>query len=159
MPTLNIGRTPLVRALLPVGSQRRRLVARTVRRVWPPKALVKHRRSEVARLQEEAKLKGVWKSLRPDMLDIYLVSGFQDPRLNAQSIIGRHTLVRALFGSKFEALMTAELAHAARLNDAIRLRGLELKVPLTATMDQERQAGVQRVMEVVADDIGAYGEK
>jgi len=159
MPLLHLSQVPLVRALLPVGSRRRAAVARTVRLVLLPTGLLKPRRSELARLQEEAKLKGVWKSLRPDMLDIYLVSGFQDPRLNAQSIIGRHTLVRALFGSKFETLMAEELAHAAQLNDAIRLRGLELGVPLTATMDQERQTGVQRVMEVVAEQLPVFGQR
>lgn len=159
MTAMKISQHPVVRTLLPVGTQRRRIVSRTVHLAWPLPWLRKPRPAEWDRQQEEAKLKGAWRNLRPDMLDIYLVSGFQDPRLNAQSIIGRHTLIRALFGSEFEPLMREELAHAADLNDAIRLRGLELGVPLTATMDQERQAGVQRVMEDVADRIDLFAQR
>jgi ubiquinone/menaquinone biosynthesis C-methylase UbiE len=51
------------------------------------------------------------------------------------------------------------MAHAAELNEAIRVRGLELGVPLTATMDQEKQAGVRRVMEVVADRLPVFGQR
>ncbi|MBA3529615.1 MAG: class I SAM-dependent methyltransferase [Propionibacteriaceae bacterium] len=157
MKPLKLGRNPFVRAVLPRGSKRRTLVAKAVRRVRALTPLRKKpHRAEVSRLQEEAKLKRVWSRHLTEMLDIYLVSGFQDPRLNAQSIIGRHTLVRALFGSEFETLMREELAHAAELNDAIRLRGLEQGVRLTATMNPELQAGVQRVMESVADRLPIF---
>src|SRR5688500_14614541 len=137
MTAMKISQHPVVRILLPVGTRRRRIVSRGGHLVWPLPWLRKPPTVDRDRQEEEAKLTGVWRKHRPDMLDIYLVSGFQDPRLNAQSIIGRHTLIRALFDSEFEPLMREELAHAAELNDAIRLRGLELGVTLTATMDQE----------------------
>lgn len=159
MPLTSLARNPVVRTLLPVGSRRRAVIAGLVRRAARTAAPPPPAGSEAARRREEAKLRGMWSRHRPEMLDIYLVSGFQDPRLNAQSILGRHTLVRALFGSEFEDLMRQELAHAVELNDAIRVRGLELGVPLTATMNPERQAGVQRVMEVVADRAPLFAQR
>jgi SAM-dependent methyltransferase len=93
------------------------------------------------------------------MLDIYLVSGYQDPRINSQSILGRHTLVRALFGSEFEELMREEFAHAVELNEVIRLRAEELGVKLTATLDPAGQADVQRVTEVIADQAPIFAQR
>ncbi|MDQ1739433.1 MAG: hypothetical protein QOE53_1085, partial [Pseudonocardiales bacterium] len=101
--------------------------------------------------REEAKLRGVWARTSSEILEVYLVTGYQDPRLNAQSILARHTLVRALFGTRFEDLMRDELAHAVELNNAIRLRAKELGVPLTSTMNPERLAIVGQVMDVIAD--------
>jgi ubiquinone/menaquinone biosynthesis C-methylase UbiE len=109
--------------------------------------------------REEAKLRGVWSAYSPDLLEVYLVSGYQDPRLNAQSILARHTLIRAIFGTRFEELMREELQHAAELNDAIRLRAKELDVPLTATMNRERLAVVRQVMEVIADRVDLFSER
>jgi len=138
---------------LPRGSRRRAVVARAVRAA---SSTLREARNTLtlpkeATPREEAKLRGVWARTSPEVLDVYLVTGYQDPRLNAQSILARHTLVRALFGTRFEALMREELAHAVELNDAIRLRAKELGVPLTSTMNRERLAIVGQVMEVVAD--------
>jgi ubiquinone/menaquinone biosynthesis C-methylase UbiE len=166
---------PVVRAVLPVGSRRRRAVGSMVRTVMPglappPKPKPKsakqlreeelaRRKAERARLQEEAKLKRVWQRQRPDLLEVYLVTGYQDPRLNGQSILARHTLIRALFGSAFDRLMREELAHAAKLNNAIFHRGEELGVRPTATMDPEKRALIDQVMEVVADELPVFGER
>lgn len=109
--------------------------------------------------REEAKLRGVWSAYDPEILEVYLVTGYQDPRLNAQSILARHTLVRAVFGGRFEELMREELAHAAELNDAIRLRAKELGVPLTATMNRERLALVRQAMEVIADRVDVFADR
>jgi hypothetical protein len=38
---------------------------------------------------EEAKLRGTWAGYRKDMLGRYLVSGYQDPRINVQSILAK----------------------------------------------------------------------
>jgi ubiquinone/menaquinone biosynthesis C-methylase UbiE len=86
------------------------------------------------------------------------VSGYQDPRINVQSILCRHTLVRALFGSAYDELMRSELAWAVELNEAIRLRAREEGVSLVATMDPERLAGVQRVMREFDARAGEYAE-
>jgi SAM-dependent methyltransferase len=42
----------------------------------------------------------------------YLIAGVEDPRLNLQSILSRHFLVRALFGARFDGLMTEEIRFA-----------------------------------------------
>jgi SAM-dependent methyltransferase len=152
--------SPLVTRALPRGSRRRAALARAVRggssafrhakrRVTLPKRTRPDNKEALSR--EEDKLRGVWARANPDILNVYLVTGYQDPRLNAQSILARHTLVRALFGSRFEDLMRHELEHAVELNDAIRLRARELGVPLTATMNPQRLEIVHQVMEVVAD--------
>jgi ubiquinone/menaquinone biosynthesis C-methylase UbiE len=144
---------PLVGRALPKGSRRRAVVARAVRRASSVFSEAKSRLKlpkETTR-QEEAKLRGAWAQKSSEILDVYLVTGYQDPRLNAQSILARHTLVRALFGTRFEDLMRDELAHAVELNDAIRLRAKELGVPLTNTMNPERLAIVRQVMDVIAD--------
>ncbi len=57
-----------------------------------------------------------WASKTPDKLRNYLVSGTQDPRINIQSILTRHFLIRALFGSRFDPLQEQELRHAVQLN-------------------------------------------
>jgi ubiquinone/menaquinone biosynthesis C-methylase UbiE len=115
--------------------------------------------SKVGAPSEEAKLRGVWSRYDPEILEVYLVSGYQDPRLNAQSILARHALIRAIFGSRFEDLMREELTHAAELNNAIRLRAKELGVPLTATMNRERLAVVRSAMEVIADRVDMFADR
>jgi ubiquinone/menaquinone biosynthesis C-methylase UbiE len=90
------------------------------------------------------------------MLDVYLVSGYQDPRVNIQSILGRHTLVRALFGTAFESLMRDELEFAVELNEEMRVRARELGVSLGVTMDADRRAGMQRVMAPIDAKASTY---
>ena len=46
----------------------------------------------------------------------YLVVGIEDPRINLQSILSRHFLLRALFGDKFRELMEHECRFAAIVN-------------------------------------------
>jgi SAM-dependent methyltransferase len=46
----------------------------------------------------------------------YLVSGVEDPRVNIQSILTRHFIVRALFGGRFEHLMEQEIHFGAVMN-------------------------------------------
>jgi|1186.fasta_scaffold13551_2 SAM-dependent methyltransferase len=135
---------PVMNALLTAGSKGRGVAARVARRVRPS---VSHQPPRT----EEAKLRGVWAGYRQDMLERYLVSGYQDPRINAQSILARHTLVRALFGDDFEPLMQEELAFAVELNEAVRVRAEELGVTISATLDPEAYADIQRVTEVIAD--------
>jgi ubiquinone/menaquinone biosynthesis C-methylase UbiE len=153
-----IATNPVVKAMLPAGSRRRAAVARPLKRLWPaPQSLPT---AAPPRLRtEEAKLRGVWAGYRQDMLERYLVSGYQDPRINVPSILARHTLVRALFGSEFDSLMRDELAWAVELNEAIRVRAAELGVVMKPTLDPDHHADVQRVSEVIADRAPEFGRR
>lgn len=106
--------------------------------------------------REERELRKAWRRHRSDLLDVYLVSGYQDPRVNIQSILGRHTLVRALFGTAFESLMRDELEFAVELNEEMRVRARELGVSLGVTMDADRRAGMQRAMEPIDAKASTY---
>jgi ubiquinone/menaquinone biosynthesis C-methylase UbiE len=109
--------TRLIRAIRrPFGSPRRAarqlalgVAARILRRVRPGMAT------------EERLLRWSWVSHSAARLDRYLVSGFQSPRINMQSILMRHDLSRRLFGAELEDLMDAEIRHAIELNEILRL--------------------------------------
>jgi hypothetical protein len=74
------------------------------------------------KLQEEsAKLTQSWMQHDAGMLRGYLVAGVEDPRINVQSILSRHFLVRALAGDRFSDLMPQEYRFAATLNWLIGL--------------------------------------
>jgi 2-polyprenyl-3-methyl-5-hydroxy-6-metoxy-1,4-benzoquinol methylase len=107
---------------------------------------------------EEAKLKRVWAGYKTENLDVYLVVGYQDPRINVQSILARHMLVRALFGSDFDDLMREELVHAVELNEAIRVRADELGINLDAG-GREALANSARVGEAIADRAPIFGAR
>jgi SAM-dependent methyltransferase len=107
---------------------------------------------------EEAQLKKVWAGYKTENLEFYLVTGYQDPRINAQSIIARHMLVRALFGSDFEDLMREELVHAVELNEAIRVRAAELGIDPDVS-GPGALANRARVSEVIADRAPIFGER
>jgi ubiquinone/menaquinone biosynthesis C-methylase UbiE len=156
---VSLRRHPVVAAALPVGSRRRRVVASIGRRVLgtPSTTASPKRAPRIAK--EEQQLRKAWVRHRSEMLDVYLVSGYQDPRLNIQSILGRHMLVRALFGSAFESLMQEELAFAVELNEEMRVRARELGVSLGVTMDAERRAGMQRVMEPIDPKASTYAHR
>lgn len=108
---------------------------------------------------EERKLRRSWTRHRPELLDQYLVSGYQNPRFNVQSILSRHALVRELFGNCFEDLMRDELRHAVELNETLRLRAAELGVTMGVYLDEERLAEVQRVTAAVADRERLFEER
>src|SRR5438093_1118725 len=65
---------------------------------------------------ESEKLLRTWLQHDHEKLGKYLVSGVEDPRINVQSILTRHFLLRARLGQKFEALMDEELRFGAALN-------------------------------------------
>ena len=141
-----IAKHPVVTAAFPTGSRRRA----AVKRLWPGPPRAAPLRTE------EAKLRGVWAGYRQDMLERYLVSGYQDPRINVPSILARHTLVRAIFGPEFDSLMREELVWAVELNEAIRVRAAELGVKIKPTLDPDHLADVQRVSEVIADRVPEF---
>src|SRR5260370_9215279 len=65
---------------------------------------------------ESEKLARSWMQHEPAKLRDYLVAGVEDPRINLQSILSRHFLVRSLFGEKFRELMDQECRFAAVMN-------------------------------------------
>lgn len=103
-------------------------------------------------LVERFLLRRWWNMARADMLDSYLVSGYQNPRINIQSILLRHFLVRRLFGpDEFTSLMADELRFAVELNEIIRTRAIELDVKVGAYLNPRKQAEVRRVEEAIRD--------
>lgn len=66
--------------------------------------------------QESARLTRSWMRHPANWLRDYLVAGVEDPRLNLQSVLCRHFLVRALAGDGFDALMREEGRFAAAMN-------------------------------------------
>lgn len=64
---------------------------------------------------EELNLKSSWDGLPSEYLDRYLVSGVEDPRINAQSILTRALLADALHPGRFDALIAEELRFGAML--------------------------------------------
>jgi SAM-dependent methyltransferase len=93
------------------------------------------------------------------MLDTYLVSGYQDPRINLQSILLRHALARRLFGDGLPALMDDEIRIAIALNDRLRLHALERGVPIGSYLDPSKHQKVVEIAGVIEDGAGALGPR
>ena len=74
-------------------------------------------------LAETEKLTRCWEQHDHPWLRDYLVSGVEDPRLNLQSILTRHFLVRQLVRSGFEELMSHEYRFAAVMDWLLRTPG------------------------------------
>lgn len=125
-----------------IGKQRRRLL-RGVKRLR--KLLKPGSPSEVG------KLKKSWANYSAQTLEEYLVSGYQNPRINAQSILARHFFVHQLFGTEFDDLMQEELKFCVETNEAIRRRAAEAGVTMGAFTDADKRAAVQQVSSVIAD--------
>lgn len=100
---------------------------------------------------ERVLLRRWWNSARADMLDTYLVSGYQNPRINVQSILLRHFLVRRLFGDEFATLMSEELRFAVELNEILRARAAEAGVKIGAYLDPKKQRAIRDVEEAIRD--------
>lgn len=65
---------------------------------------------------ESEKLKGTWQKYKGTVLRDYLVKDVEDPRINVQSILTRHWLIKQLFGEKFNDLMEHEICFAIFMN-------------------------------------------
>jgi hypothetical protein len=70
---------------------------------------------ETLKLESE-NLARSWMRHEPAKLREYLVAGVEDPRINLQSILSRHFLVRSLFGERYRELMNHECRFAAVMN-------------------------------------------
>ncbi len=73
--------------------------------------------------QESEALARSWTQHEAGMLRDYLVAGVEDPRINLQSVLSRHFLVRALSADRFGALMAQEYRFAATMNWLASLAG------------------------------------
>ena len=97
-----------------------------------------------------------WAYRSSEMLDTYLVSGYQNPRINVQSILARHFLTRQLFGDEFDELMDEEIRFAVSLNEVLRLRAVELGVKVGSFTDPVKHANVKRVDEAIEGRDGEF---
>jgi SAM-dependent methyltransferase len=104
-------------------------------------------------------LERAWAPMPSEMLDVYLVSGYQNPRINVQSILLRHFLIRRLFGDEFRELMEAEIRFAVVLNETLRVRAAELGVKMGSFIDPTRYAEVKRVDEAIVGRDTAFVER
>lgn len=137
-----------VEAVAPRGTRRRRAASRVARKVLPDRTPPP---PPPAVRKETTTLKESWADKDQKALENYLVSGFQNPQVNAQSIIARHHLIRLLFGSEFEELMRAELEHCVAATKALRRRARELDVRMGSFLKARKRAAVLEVSEVIAD--------
>ena len=94
-----------------------------------------------------------------DILDRYLVSGYQNPRLNVQSILVRHVLLADIVGDRARPGMEDEIRFAIDLNETLRLRAAELGVTMGTFRDPEKLAAVERVSEAVAGKDRAFVDR
>lgn len=142
----------IVDSLAPAGSRRRVIVGGRARKLvrYVTKLRPGARRPTAAD-DEESKLKRSWAAYSPETLEAYLISGYQNPRINAQSIIARHFFVRQLFGSEFDELMQEELKFCVETNDAIRQRAAEMGVTMGVFTNPDKRAAVERVCAVIVD--------
>lgn len=100
---------------------------------------------------EHVLLQRTWGAGSADMLDAYLVSGYQNPRINLQSILLRHALLARLLGSDAGQLMDDEIRFAIELNEVLRRRANELGVKMGTYRNPVKHAAVRRVDAGIAD--------
>jgi ubiquinone/menaquinone biosynthesis C-methylase UbiE len=142
----------VARTIAPRGSRQRIAIQRMAKPVF--RAIHRLERRVMAgdvSYGEQGKLKRSWAKIPQDVLADYLVVGYQNPHINAQSILARHFLVRKLFGSEFDELMREELEFCVETNAAIRKRAAELGVTMGQFTDPEKRAAVAEVCKVIAD--------
>jgi hypothetical protein len=85
---------------------------------------------------ETQRLTKSWMRHDNNVLRNYLVRDVQNPRINVQSILTRHFLLKQLFGERFEDLMEQELRFALVVNWLLRLLKKSIKTDqLHAVLD------------------------
>ncbi|HYH91639.1 MAG TPA: class I SAM-dependent methyltransferase [Candidatus Saccharimonadales bacterium] len=108
-------------------------------------------RFALGRRAERFLLERIWSGAPAEMLDTYLVSGFQDPSINMQSILLRHFLVHRLVGDRLDPLMREEIAFAIGLNEELRTTAAALGVTMRTYLDPAKAADVRRVDAAITD--------
>jgi SAM-dependent methyltransferase len=104
-------------------------------------------------------LERTWGAGSAEMLDAYLVAGYQNPRINIQSILVRHFLLARLLGDEVDATMEDEIRFAVELNEVLRQRARELGVQMGAYRNPVKHAAVRRVDEAIAERERAFGDR
>lgn len=66
--------------------------------------------------RETQQLRRAWAHHKPAFLNSYLVEGVEDPRINIQSILTRHFLLRSLVGDACDDIMAHEIRFALAAN-------------------------------------------
>lgn len=98
---------------------------------------------------ETEQLKKCWMRHNCKILRDYLVKDVEDPRINLQSILTRHFLLRQLFGKQFDDLMEHELRFSLVMNWFLRLLKKQVRIGhLQAILDallagEEEAEGLQ----------------
>jgi SAM-dependent methyltransferase len=131
-----------------IGAAVRRMRNRALKVLWRPASRVV-RALPVGPRARRFLAERAWADLPSEVLDAYLVSGYQNPRINVQSILVRHFFIRRLFGDEFDRLMDEEIRFALGLNEILRLRAIELDVKIGSYTDPVKRAGVMRVDEAI----------
>ncbi len=107
-------------------------------------------------VEETERLKAAWDNRDAATLRDYLVQDVEDPRINAQSILARHFLIRRLFGDKYAALEEQELRFAIVVHwlrkTSERIEGAaQLGKMLDALLDGASEANGERIPEYVIE--------
>jgi SAM-dependent methyltransferase len=101
-------------------------------------------------------LKRSWAHIPAERLQGYLVGGYQNPTINVQSIIARHTIVREIDGDKHDALMEEELRWAVEKHRQLRSRQRELTAEYGIPWPKFKRSKIWRAAykEILGDDTG-----
>ncbi len=103
-------------------------------------------------------LERTWNARSASMLDTYLVSGYQNPHINVQSILLRQFLAERASGRSFQDLTRQELTLAVELNEVLRHRAAELGVKMGSYLNAQKQAAVRGVDDAIADREATFVE-
>jgi len=105
---------------------------------------------------ETQALRRSWMQYNSSSLRDYLVRDVQDPRINIQSILTRHFLIRRLFPGRFSAVMEQELRFALVINWLLKLLKASVTVDhlhamLDALLEGEDDADGLQIPQFISD--------
>jgi SAM-dependent methyltransferase len=102
---------------------------------------------------ERRLLRHAWRHRKPGSLARYLVSGYQNPVINVQSILARHELVREVDGATHDDLMADELSWAVGMNRELGKRQHDLSLELGLRLSEIKRTRQWKAVydEVVVD--------
>ncbi len=87
-------------------------------------------------LKETENLSLSWIKIKKEVVKEYLVTGFQNPRINMSSIITRHYFINEIFGDRFKDLMEEEIEFILKIHKALKEEEKRME---TAASDEERK--------------------
>jgi SAM-dependent methyltransferase len=110
--------------------------------------------------EETARLTKSWIQYDVNTLRDYLVQDVEDPRINVQSILTRHFLIRNLFGEQFDDLMEHELRFSLVMNWMLRLlkspiHAWQLQAVLDALLAGEEEAEGLKIPSYISETFAA----